>query len=183
MGDSERSLHAHGAPPAAPFIRPERLKRRPALPILRWMRIVERLMPELAGAGPRTRAAVTVAAAAMPAALAGEVALTAAGGAAGSGALAYAIVMAVGFVSMMTVLTLRAATAPSDRRVWIALTGAAGMWMAGTVWESTIGHADGAAIGPADGLWLSFYPLAYLAVVLRGRTTMRLGRTLRVDGL
>src|SRR5919107_1450874 len=138
MGDSERSLHAHGAPPAAPFIRPERLKRRPALPILRWMRIVERLMPELAGAGPRTRAAVTVSA---------------------------------------------AATASSDRRVWIALTGAAGMWMAGTVWESTIGHADGAAIGPADGLWLSFYPLAYLAVVLRGRTTMRLGRTLRVDGL
>src|SRR3954454_8660376 len=97
-----------------PFIRPERLKCRIPLPILRWMSIVDRLMPELAGAGPRTRAAVTVAAVAMPAALAGEVALTASGRAAGSGALAYAIVMAVGFVSMMTVLALRAAMPSSD---------------------------------------------------------------------
>src|SRR4051794_36559598 len=151
--------------------------------MLRWMSTVERLMPELAGAGPRTRAAVTVAVVAMPAALAGEVALTASGRAAGSSALAYALVMTVGFVSMMTVLALRAAMPSSDRRVWIALTAAAGMWMAGTVWESTIGHADGAAIGPADALWLSFYPLAYLAVVLRGRSTMRLARILRVDGL
>src|SRR4051794_2330486 len=147
------------------------------------MSTVERLMPELAGAGPRTRAAVTVGVVAMPAALAGEVALTASGRAAGSSALAYAVVMTVGFVSMMTVLALRAAMPSSDRRVWIALTAAVGMWMAGTVWESTIGHADGAAIGPADALWLSFYPLAYLAVVLRGRNTMRLARILRVDGL
>src|SRR3954463_6017610 len=151
--------------------------------MLRWMSTVERLMPELAGAGPRTRAAVTVAVVAMPAALAGEVALTASGRAAGSSALAYAVVMTVGFISMMTVLALRAAMPSSDRRVWIALTAAVGMWMAGTVWESTIGHADGAAIGPADALWLSFYPLAYLAVVLRGRNTMRLARILRVDGL
>src|SRR4051794_10275944 len=151
--------------------------------MLRWMSTVERLMPELAGAGPRTRAAVTVAVVAMPAALAGEVALTASGRAAGSSALAYAVVMTVGFISMMTVLALRAAMPSSDRRVWIALTAAAGMWISGTVWESTIGHADGAAIGPADALWLAFYPLAYLAVVLRGRSTVRLARILRVDGL
>jgi diguanylate cyclase (GGDEF)-like protein len=148
------------------------------------MTIAERLMPALAGAGPRTRAAVTVAAAAMLAALAGEVVLTASGGAAGSGALAYAVVLAVGLVSMLAVLALRTATVSSDRRVWIAVTAAAGVWVAGTVWESTIGHADGAAIGAADALWLSFYPLAYLAVVLRARgTAHRLARSLRVDGL
>src|SRR3954466_12008900 len=148
------------------------------------MTIAERLMPALAGAGPRTRAAVTVAAAAMLAALAGEVVLTASGGAAGSGAVAYALVLAVGLLSMLAVLALRTATVSSDRRVWIAVTAAAGVWVAGTVWESTIGHADDAAIGAADALWLSFYPLASLAVGLRARgPTHRLARSLRVDGL
>src|SRR3954466_7552504 len=125
--------------------------------MLRWMSTVERLMPELAGAGPRTRAAVTVAVVAMPAALAGEVALTASGRAAGSRRPAYAVVVTVGFISMMTVLALRAAMPSSDRRVWIALTAAVGMWMAGTVWESTIGHADGAPTGPAGAPWLAVF--------------------------
>ena len=146
------------------------------------MTFVDRFMPELASAGRRTRVAGTAAAVAMPAALAGEVALVSVGGA-GTGA-AYGAVLAVGLVSMLTVLALRAATAPSDRRVWIALTLAAGTWMAGTVWESTLGHADGAAVGVADALWLGFYPCAYLAVVLRARTTVpRLARTVRMDGL
>src|SRR4051794_41870491 len=76
------------------------------------MSTVERLMPELAGAGPRTRAAVTVAAAAMPGALAGEVALTASGRAAGSSALAYAIVMAGRLRSVMAGPAPAAAVAP-----------------------------------------------------------------------
>ena len=164
-------------------MRPERLKRAPPLPIPRRMTFVDRLMPELASAGRRTRVAVRAAGTAMLAALAGEVALTAVG-AAGSGTVAYAVVLALGFLSMMTVLVLRAATAATDRRVWLALAFAAGTWMAGTICESTVGHADGAAIGPADALWLAFYPCAYLAVVLRARTTLhRLARSLRLDGL
>ena len=164
-------------------MRPERLQRAPPLPIPRRMTFVDRLMPELASAGRRTRVAVRVAGTAMLAALTGEVALTAVG-AAGSGTVAYAVVLALGFLSMMTVLVLRAATAATDRRVWLALAFAAGTWMAGTICESTVGHADGAAIGPADALWLAFYPCAYLAVVLRARTTLhRLARSLRLDGL
>ena len=162
---------------------PERLQRAPPLPIPRRMTFVDRLMPELASAGRRTRVAVRVAGTAMLAALTGELALTTVG-AAGSGTVAYAVVLAFGFLSTMTVLVLRAATAATDRRVWLALAFAAGTWMAGTICESTVGHADGAAIGPADALWLAFYPCAYLAVVLRARTTLhRLARSLRLDGL
>src|SRR3954451_6274792 len=166
-----------------PAIRPERLHRRASLPISRWMTLVDRLMPALAGAGRRTRAAGTVATVAMLGAFAAEVVLTASGRA-GAGTVAYAAVLGVGFISMMAVLTLRAATAPSDRGVWLAFTAAAGAWVAGTIYESTVGHADGAAIGAADALWLAFYPLAYLVVVLRARTTVqRLARGLRLDGL
>src|SRR4051812_49801599 len=98
-------------------MRPERLKRPPRLPISRRMTFVDRLMPELASSGRRTRVAGHLAAAAMLAALAGEVALTTAGAA--SGTVAYAVVMAVGPRSMMNPLVLRAAAPPArpPRRV------------------------------------------------------------------
>src|SRR4051794_41784935 len=73
-------------------MRPERLKRPPRLPISRRMTFVDRLMPELASSGRRTRVAGHLAAAAMLAALAGEGALTTAGAA--SRTVAYAVVMA-----------------------------------------------------------------------------------------
>src|SRR4051794_1530188 len=147
------------------------------------MTFVDRLMPELASTGRRTRVAATTAAAAMLAAFAGELALTTLGRA-GAGQLGYGVVPALGLFSILTVLALRVATAEQDRMVWTALTVAGALWLAGTVWEATIGHADGPAVGTADALWLGFYPCAYLAVVLRARTTVhRLARSVRVDGL
>src|SRR4051812_50217716 len=95
------------------------------------MSTVERLMPELAGAGPRTRAAVTVAVVAMPAALAGEVALTASGRAAGSSALAHALVMKVRFVSVVTGLPLRAAVPSRGRPGWGPPPPPRGTWVGG----------------------------------------------------
>jgi diguanylate cyclase len=163
-------------------MRPERVNPAPGQPIPLRMTLVDRILPELAVTGRRTRAVGAVAAGAMLAALAGEIALTSLG-AAGAGA-AYALVLVVGMVAMVTVLVLRAATAASDRRVWIAVTVAAASWMAGAIFESTIGHADGPAVGPADAFWLAFYPCAYLAVVLRARTTVtRMARSVRADGL
>jgi diguanylate cyclase len=161
---------------------PERVKSTAGGPISLQMTWLDRIMPELAVAGGRTRAVGAVATAAMLAALAGEIALTTVG-AAGDGA-AYGLVLVLGMVAMITVLALRAATATSDRGVWIAVTVGAASWMAGTIFESTLGHADGPAVGAADVLWLAFYPCAYLAVVLRARTTVtRMARSLRVDGL
>jgi diguanylate cyclase (GGDEF)-like protein len=161
---------------------PERVKAGPGQPISLRMTMVDRILPELASTGRRTRTVGAVATAAMLAALAGEIALTSIGAA--GGGVAYGLVLVVGMIAMATVLGLRAATSSSDRPAWMAVTAAAASWMAGTVLESTIGHADGPAVGPADALWLAFYPCAYLAVVLRARTTVtRMARSVRVDGL
>ncbi|MEA2385458.1 MAG: diguanylate cyclase [Solirubrobacteraceae bacterium] len=140
---------------------------------------IDRLMPELARTGRRTRRVGTVAAAAMVATLVLQVGCTIAGlGTTG----AYGVVLLLGFVSTITVLGLRTTTARGERRGWAVLTVAVGAWIAGAMWDSAAGTA--ADVGPADALWLAFYPLAYLAVGLRARATLnRLARSVRMDGL
>jgi diguanylate cyclase (GGDEF)-like protein len=143
------------------------------------MTFVDRLMPELASAGRRTRVAGTVAAAAMLAIAAVQVGCTFAGVATTA---AYRVVLLLGFVSTITVLALRMTTTAGERRGGAVLMVAVGAWIAGAIWDSAAGQA--ADVGPADALWLSFYPFAYLAVALRARATLhRLARSVRMDGL
>jgi diguanylate cyclase len=143
---------------------------------------IDRLMPELAGAGRRTRIAGAVAAAAMLAALVLQIGFTAGGA---SGAAFYTAIPALGFLSATTVLALRAATAPAGRAGWIVLTLAVAAWIAGSTWEeATAGSAGNRGFGPEEVLWLAFYPCAYLAVALRTRATLhRVARSVRLDGL
>src|SRR5919108_3221727 len=144
------------------------------------MDFLERLMPELAGAPPRVRAAARGAGAVMLLALALHVAHTAAG--LGGTAFADAL-QAVGLVAVVIALVLRRPTAPEDRRSWRALTTAVAAWAAGALW-SAASASSGTAVGAPDALWLLFYPFAYLAIGLRTRATLqRLTRSPWLDGV
>jgi diguanylate cyclase (GGDEF)-like protein len=144
------------------------------------MSFVDRLLPELASTGRRTHRVGAVAAVAMLATIGLQIACTLAGlGTTG----AYGVVLLLGFVSTITVLALRTTIAEGrDRRGWAVLTVAVGAWIAGALWDAVAGQPS--EVGPADALWLAFYPFAYLAVALRARATLnRLARTVRMDGL
>src|SRR3954447_16934956 len=148
-------------------------------PMTHRMTSIDRLMPEAGNAGRRTRAAVVRAAGAMLVALALQVGCIVAGV---SDGILYDAVVAAGFLSTIAVLALRAATATHGRLAWCALTAAVGLWIAGTAVDTAAGAAAGTlSAGPADVLWLLFYPCAYLAVVFRARATvLRMARSVRM---
>jgi diguanylate cyclase (GGDEF)-like protein len=144
------------------------------------MTLIDRLLPEVCNAGRRTRAAVSGAAVALLLTLAVQAGCIAAGVADGA---AYSLLLAVGFVSVITMLAVRTATAPTGRAAWFFLTMAVGSWVAAAVCDAAAGTAPG-AVTATDVLWLLFYPFAYLAILLRSRATLhRIARSLRMDGL
>jgi diguanylate cyclase (GGDEF)-like protein len=141
-----------------------------------------RLLPALAGAGRRTRAVGCLAFCVMIAGLGLHVASTVSGVSAAPAAFA---APALCYLGVIVLLGLRAATATEGRRGWQALAAAVGLWIAGTATATFVGRpAGGTVVGPADPVWLSFYPLALLGVVLRTRATLqRVVRSVRFDGV
>ena len=139
-------------------------------------------MPELTGAPPRARAIARAAGVAMLATLAVHVAHTTLG--LGSRALADGA-QTLGIAALLVVLGTRAATAPSDRGGWRALTLAAAAWIGGTLWVGIAGPpAPGTAVSMTDLFYGLFYPFAYLTVGLRARAqTRRRARRVWLDGL
>jgi diguanylate cyclase (GGDEF)-like protein len=146
------------------------------------MTLLDRLLPEAAGAPRGVRVAAAAAALTALAGLAAHVAVLTAGAAATTPGH---IAPAVAYLGAIVLLTLRAATASGDRHGWRALAAALAMWLAGTTVATVAGRpAGGTVVGPADALWLCFYPLAFLAVALRTRATLhRVVRSVRFDGM
>jgi diguanylate cyclase (GGDEF)-like protein len=140
------------------------------------------LLPALAGAGRRARAVGHLAFCVMIAGFAVQLAATVAGVSTSPAAVA---APALGYLGAIVLLGLRAATATEDRHGWLALAAAVGFWLAGTATAMFVARpAGGTVVGPADPLWLCFYPLALLAVVLRTRATLeRVVRSVRFDGV
>src|SRR5690554_1367132 len=103
MGSSSLAAPRRGGHPAGPDHPATAVNTGPSSPITPRMTWIDGLMPDVANAGRRTRAAVVRAAVAMLATLAVQVGCTFAGAAGGA---LYGIVVAAGFVSIMTVLVL-----------------------------------------------------------------------------
>src|SRR5215210_2462314 len=146
------------------------------------MGAIHRLMPELHAAPPRARAAARAAGVTMLAMLAIHVVHTTLG--VGTRGVADAA-QTLGTAALLVVLGTRAATAPSDRGGWTALTLAAIAWIAGTLWVAVVGAPPaGAAVSMTDVFYGLFYPFAYLAVGLRARAQAgRPARRVWLDGL
>jgi two-component system cell cycle response regulator len=81
---------------------------------------------------------------------------------------------------------LRAVTRREERLPWALLAVGLALYAGGNIyWSVALADLDDAPYpSPADGLWLSLYPLAYVAIVLLARSRMpRLGVRLWLDGL
>src|SRR3954465_10926495 len=81
---------------------------------------------------------------------------------------------------------LRATARRQERLPWALLAIGLALYAGGNIyWSLALAALDEAPYPSiADGLWLSFYPLAYVAIVLLARSRMpRLGVRLWLDGL
>ena len=81
---------------------------------------------------------------------------------------------------------MRAASHREERAAWAIVAVGLALYAGGNVyWSWVLADLDEAPYPSiADGLWLSFYPLAYVAIVLLARSRMpRLGIRLWLDGL
>jgi two-component system, cell cycle response regulator len=81
---------------------------------------------------------------------------------------------------------MRAASRREERAAWAIIAVGLALYAGGNVyWSWVLADLDEAPYPSiADGLWLSFYPLAYVAIVLLARARMpRLGIRLWLDGL
>jgi len=142
-----------------------------------------RLMPAMASARRRTRAAGAAAFALASVGLAAHLGVVAAG--VGATALGH-VAPALCDVGVLLLLLLRAASAATgDRHGWRALAAGVTLWLTGSAVATFVGRPSAiGAIGAADPLWLAFYPLALLAVGLRVRATLHhIARSVRFDGL
>jgi two-component system, cell cycle response regulator len=81
---------------------------------------------------------------------------------------------------------LRAAARREERLPWALMALGLALYAGGNVyWSLALADLEEAPFpSPADGLWLSFYPLAYVAIALLARARMpRLGVRLWLDGI
>jgi diguanylate cyclase len=89
-------------------------------------------------------------------------------------------------VAAACVCLARGALIATDRLVWIVLGTGMGFWALGTIyWSVFLKHLEAPPYpSAADLLYLSFYPAAYVALMLLARPRLRgIGRSVWLDGL